>query len=267
MKTVPNWSTRLTQRAKPSLLAPAIVLATALSAALAIYCQWLFFLSTFRPGSDLSLDEAAVELSRFGQLERDETRPDRPIFDVTLRGRRVTDGTMNLVARLKSIRSLRLDDTRVSDAGLRQIVALGELRWLYLDGTLITDEGVQSLVQLTSIEGLSLRDTLITEKGIARLKEMKGLQWLGLFDTGVGDATLIALREVPQIRRLTVKLPAFTDDGVARFRGTNPGTQIVWSRCAVLPDPFLDELSRRRIRRQGWTGRIRLAWKALIGWS
>jgi hypothetical protein len=96
------------------------------------------------------------------------------------------------------------------------------------------------------------------------LEEMKGLQSLGLFDTGIGDAALVALREVPQIRRLAVKSPAFTADGVAGFGRTNPGTEIVWSRCAVLPDPFVDELNRRRIRRQGWTGRMRLAWKALI---
>jgi hypothetical protein len=250
--------------AKSSIRALRMLLVTALTGVTAVYCHWHFCSNTLRGSSDPSPDAAATELSRFGQLERDETRPGHPVVEATLSGRRVTNGTMGLVAELKDLRSLRLDDTRVNDAGLTGLVALRELRWLFLDGTLITNEGVRSLGQLTSIEGLSLRDTLITEKGLVHLREMKGLQFLGLFDTGIGDAALVALREVPQIRRLAVKSPAFTADGVAGFGRTNPGTEIVWSRCAVLPDPFLDELDRRRIRRQGWTGRMRLAWKALI---
>jgi len=218
--------------------------------------------------SEPSMEDVVTEIRKIGQVKRDESLPGRPIVEAELSGRRVTDFTMELVAKLTELHTLSLEDTRVTDGGLRHVGNLRQLRSLSLDGTLITDEGLSELSRLHKLEWLDLCDTRVTDRGLALLVGLKGLRQLGLNDRTVGDealASLASLRDRTQLREVFVRETRFTNDGIERFRRANPDVRIVGPRCLVETTPFLPTPAQRRIRRQGWTGRLRLAWRTMVG--
>jgi hypothetical protein len=261
-----------------------------------------------RPPAQLPRELAIANLRTLGEVEIDETRPDRPVVKVSLRGRRVTDTTMDLVGELPELRSLTLADTRVTDVGIRRVHNLSKLQWLTLDGVAITDSGLCWLASLKNLEGLMLADTLIDGTGLKYLKPLDrlrnlfiegtlvnadalvllpGLTQLALLKTRLTDRGLEFLKGLPNLKELNLEDNTATFRGLAvlqglprlkrlspgvkgslidltQFQQANPGIQIIGGACGTPGSRRESELEHRQLRRQGFTGRLRLAWQSLL---
>lgn len=221
--------------------------------------------------------QGAVEkLRELGQVRDDLTRPGLRVY---LTGRRVTDSTLDLLGELKDLRHLELSDTRVTDDGIRRLRHLTGLRSLYLDGVAITDEGLSSLVSLKDLECLVFMDTRITGTGLAGLEtlerldtllvegplttteglaRLKGLKALWLIDTCITAGGLGFLKDLREIEELHLDEATLTSEDWEDLRRANPKVRI------SSPPPGHRDLEGRRLRRQGLTGRLRLAWRRHI---
>src|SRR5947209_18152178 len=84
--------------------------------------------------SPLPEDGQAVALIQRlgGRVEVDEGRPDRPVVEVDLEFRDVTDADRVCLQELSELQTLRLGAKGGSDAGLRHLRPLSQLRHLQL---------------------------------------------------------------------------------------------------------------------------------------
>src|SRR5262249_52012713 len=78
-----------------------------------------------------------------GNIRRDEDKPGRPVVEVDLLIRAVTDNDLPLLSALPDLESLNLGITPVTDAGFKHLGRLPKLRRLVLFGTRITDGGLK----------------------------------------------------------------------------------------------------------------------------
>ena len=72
---------------------------------------------------------------------------------------------------LGKLRWLSLRGTRVTDQGMPLVARLETLEELDLEGTEITDAGLALLARLTRLQTIDLRSTSVTAEGIARFQE------------------------------------------------------------------------------------------------
>lgn len=198
-------------------------------------------------------------LREVGDVEIDEGRPSRPIIGAVLSGRHITNTTMDVIGRCSELRSLELHEVRVTDEGFRRIGHLTQLRDLWLDGVRIGDEGLLQLLRLKNLETLTLYDTQVTNRGLESLAGLPRLRALWLLDATVDDDTLAYLHALTQIRELHLRNSRVSDSGIERLQQAIPGIQIYWPRCALGQEALEADLERRRLWRQGFTGRLRAA--------
>lgn len=216
------------------------------------------------PQGESPRPSVVAELRALGTVRVDEGRPGRPVTDVFLSGRRITDATMELVSRCTELRDLVLSDTRVTDKGMRTIGKLAQLRSLHLDGVQITDDGLSALASMKSLEMLVLSDTRVTNRGLERLRGLANLKSLTLFD-GVDDKTLEILQALTQLHEIGFfDATKVSESAIEQMRQAIPGVQIYQPKSGTSRPLRAAELERRRIRRQGFTGRLRLAGKCLF---
>lgn len=87
-------------------------------------------------------------------------------------GGRITDGGMNAVATMTSLRHLDVCAPGVTDQGLREIARLSKLEALWLTHCGITDESVDLLGRFASLRELAVGKTRITTAGRERLRQL-----------------------------------------------------------------------------------------------
>jgi hypothetical protein len=219
-----------------------------------------------RAGRDESPRQQVLDrLDALQRLGGVVSRQGDPIVELSLSGRPVTDDVVEQVATLAEIRSLTLIDTRVTDAGIRAIARLPRLQSLVLDGVLMTDEGLSALASLEDLQWLKLSDTRVTEQGLEHLRGMKNLRELWLWDRAFGDRALTSLQGLAGLRRLWIEGDDLTENGLKQYMQAHPGVERLVRKCNVGEDNAERELAIRRIRRRGFTGRLRLAWGSVIG--
>ena len=122
------------------------------------------------PGEAVKHSQAIARLRAAGRVEVDDDRPGRPMVEVCLSGREVTDATMNDLEALRQLCKLKLRDARDTDAGIRRLQGSGELQEVFLDGVQITDKCLNSLTALKKLETLVLADPGITGVGLKHFK-------------------------------------------------------------------------------------------------
>ncbi len=101
---------------------------------------------------------------------------------------------------LAQLEELDLRGTKITDADLALIAQLTGLRSLSLRGTLVTDFGIWQLGALTSLEDLSLRSTQITSAGLQTLPTAN----LKHLDICSSKVAVEDLRYAPAMPNLTV---------------------------------------------------------------
>lgn len=106
-----------------------------------------------------------------GQVERDETKPGKPVYVVQLYGQMVSEATIKEFALLRNLSVLVIDPRHVTDVGLKEIAQLKGLTKLNLDRTNVTDLGMKEIIQLKRLTRLDLNQTGVTDAGIAELQK------------------------------------------------------------------------------------------------
>ena len=97
-------------------------------------------------------------------------------------GKSIDDSCMDVVATMKSLKVLGLNDTRVTDVGMEKLADL-DLRELHLFRTKVSDVGAKVISQMPNIATLNLRDTKLSDEGIGHLVNLNNLKKLDLSET------------------------------------------------------------------------------------
>lgn len=92
------------------------------------------------------------------------------LLDVQFGAKRLTDGDLVHLKRLRGVTSLSLKGTGVTDAGMVHVKSLTFLQALSLENTNISDAGLLQLTGLSELEDLWVGGTRITEDGIKRFQ-------------------------------------------------------------------------------------------------
>ncbi len=130
---------------------------------------------------------------------------------------RVGDAGVAAVAKMASLKSLRLIQTDITDDALERLAASTHLEALWLVGcTKVTDRGLESIGRLRSLARLRLQDLpQITDRGLAALKPpvLECARLSGC--TGVGDDGLRALCRHHRLEELALDGSSITDIGLS----------------------------------------------------
>jgi hypothetical protein len=97
-------------------------------------------------------------------------------FGLDFHGLKVADADVKELARLKSLRFLRLNGTKVTDAALKHLAGLSDLRALDLGSTQVSDAGLKELAGLKHLRLLLLDGTKVTDHGLKELASLKSLR-------------------------------------------------------------------------------------------
>jgi hypothetical protein len=137
---------------------------------------------------------------------------------VILEGKKATDQALKLLSELKSLNSLRLNDTNITDEGFKEVGRLKNLKLLLVMSTNITDAAVKELRGLENLEQLTLDRTSVTGEGLTELKNLKKLKSLNFCGPNVTDASLGYVAELSRVRFLVLSNSRVTDAGIRELR-------------------------------------------------
>ena len=132
-----------------------------------------------RPSADDAEDKALATVERLGgQVRRDEAKPGKPVSDVTLRGKGVTDADLKDLAAFKGLDWPDPHRYRGDGCGAQRISHRSR-GWsaLSLRGSKATDAGLKELAPLKGLVYLRLCAAReITDAGLKELAPLKGLK-------------------------------------------------------------------------------------------
>jgi eukaryotic-like serine/threonine-protein kinase len=201
--------------------------------------------------------ESAVRVRmRDSQMEQSlrikDALPKEPfeLVGVWLATPEATDDLLAELARLKTLHSLRIDNSAVTEKGLVHLQgnllsifqgnganAIGDdgiktlsthkgLTWLLLDGSEVTDAGLKSVLEFPELTYLVLSSSKITNAGLVHLKEMKKLQTFFLQGTDISDAGLSHLLACKGLTSLDIRKTTITADGFEKLKKGLPKCRI-----------------------------------------
>ena len=184
-------------------------------------------------------------------IEPAEPNAEQPVTRIELNNDKVTDTTLDYIARFPRLKTLRLRNTsvtsaglaklkgsvdlqlldlkgseKIGDDGLAKIAHLAGLRTLSLNGTAVTDAGMANVGRLTGLEVLDLDKTAVGDAGLAKFKSLVVLNELGLNGTKVTDVGLEYLKALPALHKLSVYGTAVTLGGVDSLKAVKPNIEV-----------------------------------------
>jgi len=197
-------------------------------------------------------DEGAAVLRNWKHLRR-----------LNLRGTKVTDSTLEMLAGVTAIEWLDIGWAQITDTGLDHLSALTNLRWLTMGGNKLTgaalqflrqmpqleyldiggtqrtdsglwslmlnDAGVQAIASVTELRELWLNGTNITGRQLEMLKGLSKLERLSLQGcTRLKDDAANVLAEFRQLRAVDLKDSGVSAESASRVRAALPGCEVVW---------------------------------------
>ena len=210
--------------------------------------------------------------------------------ELSLTDTRVTDAGIRPLRNLSELRRLDLDGVQITDDGLSELAMLTNLETLLLQDTRVNGTGLARLSRLVRLDGLAIEGHLVSVEGLTRLKR---LRTLFLTDTGITDQGFVCLKDLPNLERLILSGGTLTDRELAILQGLPhlmrldlpgvsfnlsapaserlkhgiPGLEVSSDICgggSLGRARRSEELRRRQLVRQGFPGRVRLAWKYLV---
>jgi Leucine-rich repeat (LRR) protein len=185
--------------------------------------------SELRDLKDLRRLSLGPKVRSFDDLE---FHPQIEVLDVQ-NNKHMNETQMQLVRRLRKIRSLNLSDTGVTDTaiiGFCELKALARLNWsgtkalerLNLSGTFVSARGLEALGAISTLVELDLSRTAVGDEDLKKLSGLKQLRWLNLRDTHVTDAGLQHLKELNRLQWLNLSRTEVTKEGAAELRKALP---------------------------------------------
>jgi len=164
--------------------------------------------------------------------------------DISLEGSKVNDDSLEHLAKVKTIRKLRLRKTGITAAGIKKLTDLNDLELLDLrdcndigdsgletiatfkklksllvNGEQVTDAGMSHLSALTELQLLVLPRSQVTDTGIAALSGIKKLKELDLFQAPISAAGLAVLAESKDMVKLKIRGTKVTSEGLRMLEG------------------------------------------------
>jgi hypothetical protein len=110
----------------------------------------------------------------------------KPVRQVFLPGKKVTDEDLKMLAKLPKLEFLHLSGAnKITDDGVKYLADLKQLTDLSLASTQVTDAGIKQLTGLTQLKKLSLSFLKVTDASVKDLSELKNLEEIGLSFTQV----------------------------------------------------------------------------------
>jgi Leucine-rich repeat (LRR) protein len=180
---------------------------------------------------------------------------------LNLRGTKITDNTLELLAGVPTLESLDIGWAQITDTGLEHLTALINLRRLtfggnkltdtalgflrqmpqleYLDiggqqrtdsglwSLTLTDAGMQSIGLVTELRELRVEGRNLTARGLASLKPLAKLERLNLQGCKrVRDDAVPVLSSMQQLRVLDLKDSGISEPAVAKLRAALPQCEV-----------------------------------------
>lgn len=146
---------------------------------------------------------------------------------VGLRGSKVADKDLGVIARLPGLVILDVSRTGVTNGGLAYLKGVKSLRVLSSNGTRVDDAGLEHIEGLTRMWLLLLDDTKVSNAGLVHLGGFTGMEeWLGSSGTRVTDGSIEHLQGFTTVRHLDLSLTKVTAQGRKDLRGAVPNTHI-----------------------------------------
>ena len=160
------------------------------------------------------------------------------------------DAELDLLAKLRSVPGLSLQNTAVSHDGIEKLAVIEGLSRLDLRNTTVDDEAVQWLCEIEGLEVLDIRNTAITDAGMKRLAQIMTLRALHVAGEGITDDGILAFNDHPSLEFLNVSDSRVTDAGIvvatrlprlrtllfARTSVSNEGLRMIQSCAAIAGD-------------------------------
>lgn len=182
------------------------------------------------------------------KVTRDETRLDKPIVGLALKGPTITQEGLTELASLKSLQELTLIDldltekdmvlvgklatlekltisqvpvgkgankAKVTDKGINELAALKNLSELNLNGTAVSGVGLKEFASVKVLKTLRLTDSSVTNDSLKTISKFESLEHLGLYKCGkVGDAGLKEIAKLKNLQGLFLGYTGVTNDGM-----------------------------------------------------
>jgi len=135
-----------------------------------------------------------------GMVVRDEKAPGKPVIEVQINQRDISDADLGELARFSQLKMLSVTlESKVTGAGLKKLAGLQHLQKVDLWNSEVTDEGLKGVGSLKHLRSLSLQATQITGSG---MKELVGLEELRELNLGVTQITSDGLKKIAGLKRL-----------------------------------------------------------------
>ena len=216
-------------------------------------------------------DDAEVVAALVAIGAKTKTNGDGLIIEVNLRETEATDDTLKVVAGLKNVKSLLLNDLNITDAGLEalktvewpianldlrgcavtnagldHVKGLSTLKALRLSGSnsacSVDDTGMASVAEFKNLKVLSLDKLWISDEGIEQLAGLERLEELYLAGTTIGDDAIGMIARLPNIRKLRLSGNQISNDGLALLTAATNLVELDLSEVRAFTDDGLAHL-------------------------
>lgn len=136
------------------------------------------------------------------------------IISLSLCGPKITDRSLNAVAKMPNLQSFGLSKANVTDEGLALLKNLKHLKHIDLSDTGVTWGFVMTGGDFCSLDSLSISFATIDPQIGSRLANCKHLKNLQLLSCDLESETIASLREISTLKNLTLWGATLDDDAV-----------------------------------------------------
>lgn len=157
----------------------------------------------------------------------------RPLVKLDLTATDIENEGLAAIARIASLRDLRISYGRYTDKAITALAGLRGLERLEMVRTRLTDEGLKALTGLTKLRVLRLDYTKTSDKGLAWLPP--SLEELTLDTADVSDEGIETLAKFQHLRLLNLYHTTVTEKGFERLQAALPDCRIVYDRDSSIP--------------------------------
>ncbi len=193
------------------------------------------------------------------------------VVDVDMYGTLVTDADLELVGKLRGMKSLSLEGadgwsskpsphnpqqvgSQISGDGIRRLGIQRNMEIARLAQTPIADEALETIASWSHLEILDIQRTKVTSRGVAQLGKLTRLSVLNLHQTKMDDEVVPTLCQMKSLRELGIVKTAISGEGLLRLREALPSCKIqgdLWDLTSGI-DPNPDSMRWKEITRPMW---------------
>jgi len=183
--------------------------------------------SSLWPNADLSVlsnhsELRVIELSDATDKHVRSLSNCKSIVRLNIAGRQLSDRSLEVVGRMRQLRSLSVMGERITDKGVSQLTALSSIRTLFLSSRSITDNSCPKIAQMPALKSLMMSGCSVTDKGAFQIRACRNLRSIDLSRTQVSDKFLSQLKTFPFIEEVYCQSTKISDEGLRRLSRNPP---------------------------------------------